>query len=64
MLWMARMSSDPLRHLGIESVRNRNEAVISDGKITAHTVMVTPETVAQLEAVTALSEEQLGKLGA
>jgi hypothetical protein len=63
---MARTSSDPLRQLGIESVRNRNEneAVISDGKITAHTVMITPETVAQLEAVTALSEEQVGKLGA
>ena len=63
-IWMARMRSDALRELGIEWVRNQNEAIVQDGKISAFTVTVTPETVAQLEAAASLTEEQLGKLGA
>jgi hypothetical protein len=61
---MARMRSDALRELGIEWVRNQNEAIVQDGKISAFTVTVTHETVAQLGAAASLTEEQLGKLGA
>ena len=64
MIWMATVANDHLRQLGVDSVRNRDEAVIRDEKITAYTVMVRAETVAKLEAVTALSAEQLGELGA
>jgi ketosteroid isomerase-like protein len=63
-IWMATVANDHLRQLGVDSVRNRDEAVIRDEKIAAYTVMVTAETVAKLEAVTALSAEQLGELGA
>ena len=63
-IWMTRMLSDVLRELGIKWVSNQNEAVVQDGKMSAFTVTVTPETVAQFEAAASLSEEQLGILGA
>jgi hypothetical protein len=47
----------------VESVRNRNEAVIREGKILAYTVTLTPETVAVLGDATGQSGEYLTQLG-
>lgn len=63
-IWMATVVNDHLRQLGVDSVRNRNEAVIREGKIAAYMVTVTPETVATLNAATGRSAECLARLGA
>ena len=51
-IWMATVANDHLRQVGVEEVRNRNEAVIREGKTTAYTVTMSPETVAELDAAT------------
>jgi carboxymethylenebutenolidase len=50
---------------GIEPhVKDLTERLARAGYVVLAPDMITPKTVAQLEAVTALSEEQIGKLGA
>ena len=46
--FVARMASDPWRELGIEALEGNAEAVIEDGRIAAHVVMLTPESVREL----------------
>lgn len=63
-IWMVTVANDDLRQMGVGAVRNRNEAVIREGKIVAHTVTMTPEAVATLDAATGRSVEYLAHLGA
>ncbi len=62
-IWMATVVNDQLRQAGVDSVRNRNEAVVRAGKIAAYMVTVTPEAVARLDAATGRSVEYLAHLG-
>ncbi len=63
-IWMATVANDHLWQVGVESVRNRNEAVIREGKIAAYTVIVTPETCATLDGATGRRGVYLTQLGA
>lgn len=64
MIWTATMTNEQLRQVGVDAVRNRNEAVIREGKIAAYIVTVTPETVATLNSVAGWSLEHVAYLGA
>ena len=46
--FVARLTSDPLRELGIETLEANTEAVVVDGRITSHVVMLTPASVRAL----------------
>jgi ketosteroid isomerase-like protein len=44
----ARLASDPWRKLGIESLESNAEAVVVDGRITSHVVMLSPGSAREL----------------
>ena len=46
--FVARLASDPWRELGIEALEANTEAVVVDGRIASHVVMLTPESVREL----------------
>ena len=46
--FVARLTSDPWRALGIETLEANTEAVVVDGRITSHVVMLTPASVRAL----------------
>lgn len=47
----ARLASDPWRKLGIESLESTAEAVVVDGQITSHVVMLSPGSARELLTV-------------
>lgn len=63
-IWMATVTNDHRRRVGVDSVGNRNDVVVREGKIAAYTVTLMPETVADLDAATGRSGEYLAQLGA
>ncbi len=63
-IWMATVTSDQLRQVGVDAIRDRHEAVIRKGKIVAYTVTMLPEAVATLDTATDWSLEYLAQLGA
>jgi hypothetical protein len=46
--FVARISSDPWRTLGLESLEAHADIVVVDGRIMTHVVMLTPESVRKL----------------
>ncbi|MBA3517605.1 MAG: nuclear transport factor 2 family protein [Rhizobiales bacterium] len=48
--FLSRLASDPWRELGVETLEATTEAVVVDGQITTHVVMLTPASVRELLA--------------
>jgi hypothetical protein len=48
--FVARISSEPWRKLGLEALEAHSEVVVVDGRIMTHVVLLTPESVRQLQA--------------
>jgi hypothetical protein len=46
--FVARISSDPWRELGLDALEANAELVIIDGRIATHVVLLTPESMRQL----------------
>jgi hypothetical protein len=46
---MSRVSADHRQSMGIDWLDCKAEAIVRDGKIAAHTVVLTAESVAKLE---------------
>ncbi len=48
--FLSRLASDPWRELGVDTLEATTEAVVVDGQITTHVVMLTPASVRELLA--------------
>jgi ketosteroid isomerase-like protein len=48
--FVARISSEPWRKLGVEELEAHSEVVVVDGRIMTHVVLLTPESVRTLQA--------------
>ncbi len=48
--WMARISADVLRRLGVDWIEWKAEVVLRNGKIAAFTVTLTPDSIAKIDA--------------
>jgi hypothetical protein len=48
--FLARITSEPWRELGLEALEAHSEVVVVDGRIMTHAVLLTPESVRQLQA--------------
>lgn len=48
--FVTRISSEPWRKLGLEALEAHSEVVVVDGRIMTHVVLLTPESVRQLQA--------------
>ncbi len=48
--FVARLSSEPWDKLGVEALEATSEIVVIDGRIMTHVVLLTPESVRQLQA--------------
>ena len=48
--FVARLTSEPWRELGVEALEAHSEVVVIDGRIMTHVVLLTPESVRQLQA--------------
>lgn len=48
--FMAHLSSEPWRQLGVERLEAHSEIVVIDGRIMTHVVLLTPESARQLAA--------------
>jgi hypothetical protein len=48
--FLAQITSEPWRELGVESLEAHSEVVVVDGRIMTHVVMLTPESVRTLKA--------------
>ena len=48
--YLTRISSDPWRALGLESLEAKADLVVIDGRIMTHLVTLTPDSVRQLQA--------------
>lgn len=48
--FLSRIASDPWRELGLDTLEANTEAVVVDGRITTHVVMLTPSSVRELMA--------------
>ncbi|MDF3039637.1 MAG: hypothetical protein K0Q71_2343, partial [Thermomicrobiales bacterium] len=51
--FVAKISSEPWTKLGLESLDATSEIVVIDGQIMTHVVVLTPESVRQLQAAEA-----------
>ena len=49
--FVTRITSEPWRKLGLEALAAHSEVVVIDGRIMTHVVLLTPESVRQLQAV-------------
>jgi hypothetical protein len=48
--FLARITSDPWRDLGLKALEAHSDLVVIDGRIITHVVMLTPESVRKLQA--------------
>ena len=48
--FLAKITSEPWRELGVESLAAHSEVVVVDGRIMTHVIMLTPESVRTLTA--------------
>jgi hypothetical protein len=48
--FVTRISSEPWRELGLEALEAHSEVVVVDGRIMTHVVLLTPESVRELQA--------------
>ena len=48
--FLAKITSEPWRKLGLEALEAHSEVVVVDGRIMTHVVLLTPESVRQLQA--------------
>ena len=54
--FLARISSEPWRELGLEALDAHSEVVVVDGRIMTHVVLLTPESVRQLQSARATTD--------